>query len=217
MPVSIKRMKSLSKKISVISKSVLLFSILAISAGAETVKSPAPVSSDRFLMKILDRTVSVQDIGFQMRNLAALHCIYDDAFVVMYFEKSFIPELKKFLSEIPDDPKELRPFLHAREGTLKKIRTFFKMLRYSEDQKGTVSPELQKLIRESTKENKCGTAVLYKDTLKTNFIALLHLELYLRTRYGNQLKTSRSFDEVRSSVDLFVESLDKQFPHEYYW
>lgn len=168
-------------------------------------------------MKILDKTVSVQDLGFQLRNLAALNCIYDDALVVRYFEKSFLPELKDFLGKLPTDSKDVRSFLHTQAPIMKKIRTFFKMLRYSEDQKANVSPDLAKLIREGTKENKCGTSVLYKDTLKTNFIALMHMELYLRSRYGNQLKTSRSFDEVRSSVDLFVESLDKQFPHEYYW
>lgn len=75
----------------------------------------------------------------------------------MYFQKSFLPELKKFLADLPDDTKALRTYLHEREATLKKVRTFFKMMRYSEDQKGNVSPELQKLIREGTKENKCGT------------------------------------------------------------
>ncbi len=168
-------------------------------------------------MKILDRTISVQDMNYQLRNLKALHCIYDDAFVVKYFDKSFLPEMKYFLEKLPDDSKKVRIFLHTQETILKKIRTFFKMLRYAEDQKGNVSPELAKLIREGTKENKCGTSVLYKDTLKTNFLALMQMELYLRTRYGNQLKTTRSFDEIRTSVDLFVESLDKQFPHEYYW
>ncbi len=210
-------MKSLNKKISQTSKSVLLFSLFIFSAGAFSQKEKAPVSSDRFIMKILDKTVSLQDIGFQLRNLSALNCIYDDALVVRYFDKSFLPELKGFLAKMPGDSKDVRTFLHSQEPTLKKIRTFFKMLRYSEDQKGNVSPELAKLIREGTKENKCGTSVLYKDTLKTNFIALMQMELYLRSRYGNQLKTSRNFEEVRSSVDLFVESLDKQFPHEYYW
>lgn len=168
-------------------------------------------------MKILDRTISVQDMNYQLRNLQALSCVYDDSFVVKYFEKSFLPDLKQFLEKLPEDPKKIRPYLHAQEPILKKIRTFFKMLRYAEDQKGNVSPELAKLIRESTKENKCGTSVLYKDTLKTNFISLMQMELYLRTRYGNQLKNSRSFQEIKTSVDLFVESLDKQFPHEYYW
>lgn len=168
-------------------------------------------------MKILDKTVSLQDIRFQLRNLSALNCIYDDALVVRYFDKKFLPELKTFLEKLPKDSKDVRLFLHTQEPLMKKIRTFFKMLRYSEDQKGNVSQDLAKLIREGTKENKCGTSVLYKDTLKTNFIALMQMELYLRTRYGNQLKTARNFEEVRSSVDLFVESLDKQFPHEYYW
>ena len=210
-------MKSLNKKISRISKSALLFSILICSFGAFSQKEKAPISSDRFIMKILDKTVSIQDLGFQLRNLVALNCIYDDALVIRYFDKSFIPELKNFLAKLPEDSKNVRLFLQTQDPTLKKIRTFFKMLRYSEDQKGSVSPELAKLIRESTKENKCGTSVLYKDTLKTNFIALMQMELYLRSRYGNQLKSARNFEEVRSSVDLFVESLDKQFPHEYYW
>lgn len=207
-------MKLLSKRISEISKSVLLYSLLISGAVAQ---SPAPVSSDRYIMKILDRTVSMQDIGFQLRNLSALNCIYDDAFVIRYFDKKVLSELKSFLDKFPKENKEIRTYLHANDPILKKIRTFFKMLRYSEDQEGNVSPELAKLIREGTKENRCGTSVLYKDTLKTNFIALLQMELYLRSRYGNQLKTSRSFEEIRSSVDLFVESLDKQFPHEYYW
>lgn len=168
-------------------------------------------------MKILDRTVSVQDLGFQLRNLGALNCIYDDSFVIRYFDKSFLTDLKSFLGSLPEEPKETRLYLHKQDPVLKKIRTFFKMLRYAEDQKANVSPELAKLIRESSKENRCGTAVLYKDTLKTNFLSLLQMELYLRARYGNQLKTSKNFDEVRASVDLFVESLDKQFPHEYYW
>lgn len=168
-------------------------------------------------MKILDRTVSIQDMGFQLRNMGALNCVYDDSIVVRYLDKKFIPDLKNFLDKLPKDTKELRSYLHGQEAILKKIRTLFKMLRYSEDQKGNISQELTKLIRESSKENRCGTAVLYKDSLKTNFLSLLQLELYLRSRYGNQLKSSKSFDEVRASIDLFVESLDKQFPHEYYW
>jgi hypothetical protein len=84
--------------------------------------------------------------------------------------------------------------------------------------KSKVTPELEKLIREGTKENKCETAVLYKDTLKSNFINLLQTEIYLRTRYGAQVKSgTRNFDSLRPSIDLFVDSLDKQFSHEYYW
>jgi hypothetical protein len=45
----------------------------------------------------------------------------------------------------------------------------------------------------------------------------MEMELYLRARYGGQYKTSQRFEAVRSSIELFVESLDKQFTHEYYW
>jgi hypothetical protein len=175
------------------------------------------ISSDRFLIKIIDRTVSVQDIQFQLRNTKALNCIYDDSYVIQYFEKGFIQELNNFLENMPKTDTEIRPYLHNHEAILKKTRLFFKMLRYSEDQKAEVSPSLAKLIRESAKENRCNTEVLYKDTLKTNFIALMEMELYLRSRYSGQLKNGQSFNTVRPSIELFVESLDKQFGHEYYW
>lgn len=210
-------MKSLSKRISQTSKSALLYSLLFVSIGAFAQASKAPISSDRFLLKVLDRTVSVQDIGYQLRNLQALYCVFDDAIIVRYFDKDFIPDLKVFMKKLPEKSEDVRTYLHGHEEMLKKLRIFFKMLRYSEDQKGNVSTELMKLVRASSKENKCGTDVLYKDTLKTNFLALLQLELYLRSRYGNQLKNAKNFNEVRASIDLFVESLDKQFPHEYYW
>lgn len=175
------------------------------------------VSSDRYLIKILDRTVSIQDITFQLRNLRALDCIYDDALVVNFFEKSFIKDLDSFVKKFPTADDEVRRYMHSHEANLKKIRHFFKMLRYSEDQKTEVSTKLSKIIREGSLENKCGAGVLYKDTLKTNFISLLEMELYLRARYGSQLKNNQKFDSIRPSIELFVESLDKQFGHEYYW
>ncbi len=205
-------MKLLNKKISRISKFLLPFNIILIGG-----LFASEVSSDRFLIKILDRTISYQDISFQQRNLRALDCVYNDALVIQYFEKSFIQELDSFIKNFPTKDEEVRRYLHAHEKILKKTRLFFKMLRYSEDQKNIVSPSLTKLIRESARENKCNTEVLYKDTLKTNFIALMEMELYLRARYGGQMKNDKSFEIVRSSIELFVESLDKQFGHEYYW
>lgn len=138
--------------------------------------------------------------------------------VVQYFERSFLKNLNVFVKNFPKTDDEVRTYLHANEALLKKTRYFFKMLRYSEDQNKKVSQNLTKLIREGTKENNCKTQILYKDSLKTNFISLIEMELYLRSRYEGQLKTNkRSFDVVKPSIDLFVDSLDKQFSHEYYW
>ncbi len=175
------------------------------------------VSSDRYFLKILDRNISHQDIHFQLRNLKALSCIYDDALVIQYFGKSFANDLEQFLAKVPEQDVAVRTYLHGNESILKKIRFFFKILRYSEDQKTEVSHKLSGLIRESSNTNGCNSAVLYKDGLKTNFKALMEMELYLRARYGGQLKNNQSFDSIRSSIELFVESLDKQFGHEYYW
>lgn len=175
------------------------------------------VSSDRYLIKILDRTVSLQDIAFQHRNIQALDCIYGDSLVVQFFGKSFIKDLNSFIKSFPGSDEEVRRFMHARPDELKKIRHFFKILRYSEDQKTDVSLKLSRIIREGTLENRCESGVLYKDTLKTNFISLIEMELYLRARYGGQLKSTHKFESIRPSIELFVDSLDKQFSHEYYW
>jgi hypothetical protein len=204
-------MKLLSIKISPILKLVLLYSLFVGGSNA------AVVSSDRFIIKILDRTVSFQDINYQLRNIEALNCIYDDSYIVQFFEKKFISTLRDFIKNFPSEDEEVRRYLHSNENFLKQLRYFFKMLRYSEDQKTDVSGNLKNLIRESASENRCNTDVLYKNTLKTNFIALMEMELYLRSRYGGQLKNNTSFDSIKSSIELFVESLDKQFSHEYYW
>lgn len=215
-------MKLLSKRISQISKSALLFNLLLSLTWAQTPKGDGPagatlVSSDRYLMKIVDRTLSFQDVVYQQRNLRALDCVFDDSIVVQYFGKDIISNLQSFIKNFPQSDENARKYLHSKDDLLKKLRFFFKMLRYSEDQKAKISSDLTRLIRQSTRENNCEADILHKDTLKTNFLNLLQMELYMRSRYGGQLKTAKNFDVVRPSIDLFVESLDKQFAHEYYW
>lgn len=168
-------------------------------------------------MKIVDRTLSLQDVEFQLRNLSGLKCVYGDPLVVEYFGESFIKGLRTFVRSIPESAQKARAFLHDEESFLKQLRYFFKMLRYSEDQKAKVTEKLTGLIRQNARANKCNLEILHEDSLKTNFIALLQLEIYLRSRYGGQLKSAKNFNEIRPSIDLFVESLDKQFSHEYYW
>lgn len=195
------------------SKFLLLFSLLSGGAWAQEL-----ISSDRFILRILDRAVSYQDITFQLRNLQALNCVYEDALVISYFEKDFIRQLDQFIRGFPKKQEETTAYLHRHEELLKKIRYFFKMLRYSEDQNKKISLELSRLIQEGTKANNCRLDVLYKDSLKTNFKALIEMELYLRSRYEGQLKSNRrNFDIIRPSIDLFLDSLDKQFQHEYFW
>ena len=206
-------MKSLSKRTSPILKFLLLFNFLIGGLQAQEL-----VTSDRFLIKIIDRAISFQDLSYQLRNLRALECIYPDALVVAYFEKDFLKLLEKFVTEFPKKDEEVAAYLHQNTEILKKLRFFFKMLRYSEDQTKKMSNSLEGLIKEGSRANNCQKAILHKDSLKTNFKSLIEMELYLRSRYGGQLRDqNRKFDFIRSSIDLFVESLDKQFPHEYYW
>lgn len=196
-------------------KLALLFSLFL---GGARVAAATLVSSDRFLLKVLDQTISLQDFQYQSRNLRALACVFDDAFVVAYFTRPFISEWTGFLEKFPTENAEVSRHLHNHAELLKKVRFYFKVLRYSEDQKMVITEEINQLIRKGAKANKCDAEILYKDTLKTNFLSLLRMELYFRSRYAGQLKHSiQSFETIRPSIDLFVESLDKQFGHEYFW
>lgn len=194
-------------------KSVLLSSLLVGGAQAKEL-----VSSDRFLFKVLDRTISLQDIQYQHRNLKAMNCIYPDSYILLYFGKALIKEIGGFISAFPADDEAARQYMHEKNSALKTLRIFFKLMKYTEDQKEQVSAQVIKLIRQSALENRCDLEVLHLETLKTNFIALLRTEIYFRARYGAQLKSgSNGLETVRPSIDLFMESLDKQFGHEYYW
>jgi len=153
-----------------------------------------------------------------MRNLKALHCVYSDSLVINYFGKNFAKNLEKFLKKLPKDINTQSSYLRAQKEMLLQVRLFFKMLRYSEDQNKKVNQSAVELIRESAQVNKCDREILYKDRVKTNFQALLELEIYLKSRYEGQLKSTRTqFHTIKPSIDLFVETLDKQFTHEYYW
>jgi hypothetical protein len=176
------------------------------------------VTSDRFLFKIVDQAISLQDLKYQSRNLKALSCIYSDALVIQFFDKKFIQDYDKFLKDFPQKDEDVVRYLHAHEEILKKMSLLFKMLRYADDQNKKVSSELSNLVQESARANKCNLDVLYKDSLKTNFRALLEIELYLRARYDGQFQgQNKKIDQIRSSLDLFLESLNKQFSHEFYW
>jgi len=206
-------MKLLKIKILEILKLVLLFSLLT-----PKIKADQLISSDRFVFKVMDDIYSFHDLSYQSRNLSALKCIYSDAFVVKYFGEDFLLKFKKFIQEFPKENLEVIKYLHLNEDILKQIRFFFKGMKYAEDQKLVVNQDVKNLIVTSTKVNKCDLKILKDDGLKANFTSLLRLELYLRSRYAPQMDSKKiDFQTVRSSIDLFIESLDKQFSHEYFW
>lgn len=175
------------------------------------------LTSERFIFRVVDQSVGVSDLKYQLRNLQGLDCVNHQSLIIRYFGKGFAFDMDRFVREIPQDSKQVSDYLHKHQELLKKMRIFFKLLRYADDQQTSVSVDVRKLVRESAKENKCNTEILYKDDLKSNFKQLLRLEVYLRGRYGSQLEDKRSFESIKQSMELFMDSLDKQFAHEYFW
>jgi hypothetical protein len=195
------------------SKFLLLFNQVSYAAPSEE----RVLTSERFIFRIVDQSIGISDINFQLRNLQGLDCVNHQSLIVRYFGKGFPLEMTKFLKDLPLDSAQVPAYLHVHQELLKKMRIFFKLLRYADDQQTTISLDIRKLVRESAKEYKCNTEILYKDDLKSNFKQLLRLEMYLRGRYGSQLADKRSFESIKQSMELFMDSLDKQFAHEYFW
>lgn len=204
-------MKFLGIKTLGILKFLLLFNLI-IGIGEAQI-----VSSDRYLLKISDHAISLQDMTYQVRNLKALNCIYSDAIVLDFFEIKFVSDLEQFIKNFPEKSEQGTEYLHQHEALLKKIRYFFKMLKYAQEQKPQISKNLEQIVRESAKVNNCSNTIIHKDSLKTNFKNLLEMELYFRARYAGQMKSSEKSETIKSSIDLLIDSLDKQFSHEYYW
>lgn len=197
-----------------ISKFLLLFSQVSYAAPSPQEKV---LTSERFIFRIVDQSVGISDINFQLRNLQGLDCVNHQSMIVRYFGKGFALDMDKFSKGIPEDSTNVSAYLHNHQDLLKRMRIFFKLLRYADDQQTTIGLDVRKLVRESAKEYKCNTEILYKDDLKSNFKQLLRLEMYLRGRYGSQLADKRSFESIKQSMELFMDSLDKQFAHEYFW
>lgn len=203
-------MKLLNKTILEISKFLLLFNLILIPIQGFS------QTSDRFLIRIVDKTISLKDLHFELRNLKALNCAYPNSIIRHYFGAEFLGRWQNFLNKMPTETKKVSLYLYDQDPFLKELRLYLKLLRYSQDQRAEVTPELNEIMMESLRVNNCGKDIFYKNRLKTTFYAVLRSELYLKSRYGNQLSDSRNAGSVKSSIDLFMESLDKQFYHEYY-
>jgi hypothetical protein len=139
-------------------------------------------------------------------------CI-DDTLVIQYFEKSFMQN-SILLSRIFQPDEEVRRYLHGNERSKRpdsssKCFVIRKMK--------VVSPALTKIIRESAKENKCNTENLYKDTLKTNFITLMEMELYLRADYGVSRKKTKVSKLSNLQLNFCRIPSISLFGHEYCW
>jgi hypothetical protein len=205
-------MKLLKIRILGILKLVLLFNLQVIQA------SPVIVSSDRLILKIGDQVYSLSDMKYQVRNLKALDCIYDGGVIVRYFGKEFIRQLDEFVNDYPESPQNRESYFKNKEPLLKQVRLLFKGIKYAEDQKLMLTETVEGLIRESASLNKCDSSVLKENSLKANFISLLRLELYLRSRYSstNMKSKAENYKILNESMNLFIESIDKQLPHEFF-
>jgi hypothetical protein len=206
-------MKLLNIKTLVILKLVLLFN------GTLGWADNKVISSDKLILKISDQVFALSDFRFQFRNLKALDCIYShNSIVIQYFGRSFLTKFDRFLEKYPEETSEIARFHKNHEFFLKQLRFFFKGIKYADDQKLVFNETLESLIKESASLNRCDQSVLKENKLKANFVSLLRLELYLRTRYsGSKEKVNKNeLKRLKDSIDLFVESIDKQLPHEYF-
>lgn len=197
--------------------------VLSSSVIASTISATKKdiLSQDRYFFKIINTVISQKDLSYLERNLKVLKCVFETPVLTDLFSSELVKNLSHFLTQLPSshkiDDQKVRDKLKSHEKMMKKLRMLFKLLLYVKNQSILIRPQMIQLVRSTIKENKCSEDVFYKKSLKTNFLELLKLEIYLKSRYGTQMKKNDEIDVTKASLSTFVESLDKQYSHEYFW
>lgn len=175
----------------------------------------AATRGDRFLFRVSDQVVGVEDLNQAHVDLTTLRCHFSDALLIEYLGEGFLAKLEKeteTLSKLTKPLGEQTPLIIF----LSAIRQKWKLMVYVDSQEVDISPDLEKGLMGS---KACASIEGTDKKMRGSFRKWLRVEIYLRSRYGQGMTASdTSRKEKRlQSVNLFVDSLDKQVTHEDFW
>lgn len=170
---------------------------------------------DRFLFRVADQVISLQDLRLADDDFVALKCHLPDSLVLEFLGSSFQKRLHEnvlVLEKLDGQLGENRPLVIF----LASIRQIWKLLNYVDTQEVTITSELEKSL---LAPSKCPSIASSDKKLKASFKRWLRVEIYLRSRYAqNGIDQKVEKKEKRfQSINLFIDSLDKQIAHEDFW
>ncbi len=168
---------------------------------------------DRFLFRVADQVVAGDDLTQAGEDLTALACRVPDSLLVDYLGKGLAPKLREeavALAKLEGPLKGHTPriiFL----GTLLR---YWKLVTFVEGQEVEIPAALEK---ELATGQSCPTVIDPDNRMRASFRRWLRTEIYLRSRYARAGAASSRPEKRRESIELFVDSLDKQLDHEVFW
>lgn len=170
---------------------------------------------DRYLFRVGDTVIGVNDLAQTDADLAALHCRFPDALLEAWTSDSFRGKFKKVIEKLGTDRSPLAEDQNS-IIFLSSVRQLWKLLIYVDGQAVNMSPELQKSV---LNVSGCPAITHARGKMRDSFQRWLRLEVYLRSRYapGGIVKGQEWREKRLQSIAQFVESIDKQLPHENFW
>lgn len=170
---------------------------------------------DRFLFRVADQVVSLQDLKLTDEDFSALQCHLDDSLILEYLGSGFRKKLHEnvlLLEKLEGPLGAHRPLVIF----LASMRQVWKLLNYVDAQEVAITPELEKSI---LAPSKCPSVTGTDKKMIASFKRWLRVEIYLRSRYAqNGMDQRPERKEKRfQSINLFIDSLDKQIVHEDFW
>ncbi len=179
------------------------------------ITAPALAEGDRFLFRVGDQVVGARDLGQAADDLTAIGCRFPDSLLLEYLGEGYLVKLRHERDVLAG----LKTPLASSVPTtifLASLRRVWKLLAYVDTQEVTLAPALEK---EVLKAKGCPSAEATRGQMRASFRRWLRVEVYLRSRYGQGRPgaDAERRDKRFHSIDLFVDSLDKQMSHENFW
>lgn len=170
---------------------------------------------DRYLFRVGDTVVGVNDLEQAHQDLTALQCRFPDALLEAWSNDGFRSKLKK----VNDKLATSNALLSEDQNSiifLSSIRHLWKLLIYVDGQEVAMSSDLQKSV---VNVPGCPKITLTGGKVRDSFQRWLRVEIYLRSRYApGGLVSTKDWREKRlQSINQFVDSIDKQLSHENFW
>lgn len=168
---------------------------------------------DRFLFRVADQVVAGDDLAQAGEDLTALDCRFPDSLLADYLGKGLAPKLREEAVALAklEGPLKAHPPRTIFLGTL---RRYWKLLTYVEGQEVEIAPALEK---ELANVPGCPSIIDGDNKVRASFRRWLRTEIYLRSRYARAGVAGTNPEKRRESIELFVDSLDKQLGHEDFW
>lgn len=171
---------------------------------------------ERFLFRVGEEVVSLNDLMQAEKDIAALHCRFDDSLFLAHLGDKFSVQLHQLNSSLEDVTKSIRDN-KADTVFLTRVRQNWKLLSFVDTQDVALTPQLE----DATKAvSGCPPITDTAGKMRSSFRRWLRAEIYLRSRYGGSDHGSskkEAMEKRLQSVGFFLETLEKQVSHEDFW